>query len=81
MYAVFNHRAESSGFIRTPRSVEQRRTSRSHLGVPAPSDVHSASTVSQSLSKHSNCECVIYVGCGERGNEMAGKSIFPYFIH
>jgi len=27
--------------------------------------------ISQSLSKHSNCECVIYVGCGERGNEMA----------
>lgn len=27
--------------------------------------------ISQSLSKHSNCQCVIYVGCGERGNEMA----------
>ena len=27
--------------------------------------------ISQSLSKHSNCDCVIYVGCGERGNEMA----------
>jgi len=27
--------------------------------------------ISQSLSKFSNCECVIYVGCGERGNEMA----------
>jgi len=23
------------------------------------------------LSKYSNSECVIYVGCGERGNEMA----------
>jgi len=27
--------------------------------------------ISQSLSKFSNSECVIYVGCGERGNEMA----------
>ena len=27
--------------------------------------------ISQSLSKHSNCDCVVYVGCGERGNEMA----------
>jgi V-type H+-transporting ATPase subunit A len=27
--------------------------------------------ISQALSKYSNCECVIYVGCGERGNEMA----------
>jgi len=27
--------------------------------------------ISQSLSKFSNSECIIYVGCGERGNEMA----------
>lgn len=27
--------------------------------------------ISQSLSKYSNSDCVIYVGCGERGNEMA----------
>jgi V-type H+-transporting ATPase subunit A len=27
--------------------------------------------ISQSLSKHSNCDAVVYVGCGERGNEMA----------
>jgi len=27
--------------------------------------------ISQALSKHSNCDCIIYVGCGERGNEMA----------
>jgi len=27
--------------------------------------------ISQALSKYSNCDCVIYVGCGERGNEMA----------
>jgi len=27
--------------------------------------------ISQSLSKFSNCDCVVYVGCGERGNEMA----------
>jgi V-type H+-transporting ATPase subunit A len=27
--------------------------------------------ISQALSKYSNCNCVIYVGCGERGNEMA----------
>jgi len=27
--------------------------------------------ISQSLSKFSNCDAIIYVGCGERGNEMA----------
>jgi len=27
--------------------------------------------ISQSLSKYSNSNCIIYVGCGERGNEMA----------
>merc|ERR1719230_1573215 len=27
--------------------------------------------ISQALSKYSNTECIIYVGCGERGNEMA----------
>jgi len=27
--------------------------------------------ISQALSKHSNCDGIIYVGCGERGNEMA----------
>merc|ERR1711937_44499 len=27
--------------------------------------------ISQALSKFSNSQCVIYVGCGERGNEMA----------
>eukprot|EP00359_Climacostomum_virens_P009988 CAMPEP_0204908498 /NCGR_PEP_ID=MMETSP1397-20131031/7429_1 /ASSEMBLY_ACC=CAM_ASM_000891 /TAXON_ID=49980 /ORGANISM="Climacostomum Climacostomum virens, Strain Stock W-24" /LENGTH=585 /DNA_ID=CAMNT_0052078043 /DNA_START=40 /DNA_END=1797 /DNA_ORIENTATION=+ len=27
--------------------------------------------ISQALSKHSNSKCIVYVGCGERGNEMA----------
>ena len=27
--------------------------------------------ISQSLSKYSNSDVIIYVGCGERGNEMA----------
>lgn len=27
--------------------------------------------ISQALSKFSNCDAIIYVGCGERGNEMA----------
>jgi V-type H+-transporting ATPase subunit A len=27
--------------------------------------------ISQALSKHSNSDFIIYVGCGERGNEMA----------
>ena len=27
--------------------------------------------ISQSLSKYSNSEVIIYVGCGERGNEMS----------
>ena len=27
--------------------------------------------ISQSLSKFSNSDVVIYVGCGERGNEMS----------
>ena len=25
----------------------------------------------QSLSKYANCDVIVYVGCGERGNEMA----------
>ncbi len=27
--------------------------------------------ISQSLSKYSNSNIIIYVGCGERGNEMS----------
>merc|ERR1712076_353079 len=27
--------------------------------------------ISQALSNYSNADCVVYVGCGERGNEMA----------
>ena len=27
--------------------------------------------ISQALSKFSNCNAIVYVGCGERGNEMA----------
>jgi hypothetical protein len=27
--------------------------------------------ISQSLSKYSNSQVIIYVGCGERGNEMS----------
>jgi len=27
--------------------------------------------ISQALSKHSNSDIIVYVGCGERGNEMA----------
>jgi len=27
--------------------------------------------ISQSLSKFSNSDVIVYVGCGERGNEMA----------
>lgn len=27
--------------------------------------------ISQALSKYSNSEMIVYVGCGERGNEMA----------
>ena len=27
--------------------------------------------ISQALSRYSNSDCIIYVGCGERGNEMA----------
>ena len=27
--------------------------------------------ISQALSKCSSSDCIVYVGCGERGNEMA----------
>jgi V-type H+-transporting ATPase subunit A len=27
--------------------------------------------ISQAISKYSNSDCIVYVGCGERGNEMA----------
>lgn len=35
--------------------------------------------ISQALSKYSNSQCIIYVGCGERGNEMAEVLLeFPH---
>ena len=41
--------------------------------------------ISQSVSKFSNSDIIVYVGCGERGNEMAEVLMdFPevsYFIH
>lgn len=35
--------------------------------------------ISQALSKYSNSDVIVYVGCGERGNEMAEVNIFLYF--
>lgn len=37
--------------------------------------------ISQALSKYSNSDVIIYVGCGERGNEMAevNLSIYTYY--
>lgn len=32
--------------------------------------------ISQSLSKYSNSDAIIYVGCGERGNEMSEVSVY-----
>jgi vacuolar-type H+-ATPase catalytic subunit A/Vma1 len=32
--------------------------------------------ISQSLSKYSNSDVIVYVGCGERGNEMSEVRIF-----
>lgn len=32
--------------------------------------------ISQALSKYSNSDVIIYVGCGERGNEMAEVKLF-----
>lgn len=39
--------------------------------------------ISQALSKYSNSKCIIYVGCGERGNEMAEvlKEFPELYIH
>jgi V-type H+-transporting ATPase subunit A len=38
--------------------------------------------ISQALSKYSNTDCVVYVGCGERGNEMAEVlSEFPELVN
>lgn len=31
--------------------------------------------ISQTLSKYSNSDAIVYVGCGERGNEMAEVGI------
>ena len=33
--------------------------------------------ISQALSKYSNSDVIIYVGCGERGNEMS-EVMWPY---
>ena len=35
--------------------------------------------ISQALSKHSNSHAIIYVGCGERGNEMA--EVVTYILY
>lgn len=32
--------------------------------------------ISQALSKYSNSDVIVYVGCGERGNEMAEVKLF-----
>ena len=42
--------------------------------------------ISQSLSKFSNSDAIVYVGCGERGNEMAEvlrdfPQVRPYFLN
>lgn len=34
--------------------------------------------ISQALSKYSNSDVIIYVGCGERGNEMSEVCVFWY---
>lgn len=34
--------------------------------------------ISQALSKYSNSDVIIYVGCGERGNEMAEVKLFIF---
>jgi vacuolar-type H+-ATPase catalytic subunit A/Vma1 len=35
--------------------------------------------ISQSLSKYSNSDVIVYVGCGERGNEMSEVRNFINF--
>jgi V-type H+-transporting ATPase subunit A len=37
--------------------------------------------ISQALSKYSNSDIIIYVGCGERGNEMAEVLMEVHFFH
>lgn len=34
--------------------------------------------ISQALSKYSNSDVIIYVGCGERGNEMSEVGYFIF---
>ncbi len=36
--------------------------------------------ISQALSKYSNSDIIIYVGCGERGNEARGVFYYPNVI-
>lgn len=38
---------------------------------PAYSDSIATTVISQAVSKFSNSDIIVYVGCGERGNEMA----------
>jgi len=37
--------------------------------------------ISQALSKYSNSDVIIYVGCGERGNEMAEVKLFIFMYN
>lgn len=36
--------------------------------------------ISQAISKYSNSDIMIYVGCGERGNEASGGPLFSYSV-
>ncbi|KAH9999044.1 V-type ATPase [Russula vinacea] len=59
--------------VRAPRPVAEKHTADFPLltGQRILDALFPCTVISQALSKYSNSDIIIYVGCGERGNEMA----------
>ena len=57
-------------FVRNDRTIKSRCVQGGTTAIPGAFGC-GKTVISQSLSKYSNSDVIIYVGCGERGNEMS----------
>ena len=57
-------------FVPNGRTVKSRCVQGGTTAIPGAFGC-GKTVISQSLSKYSNSDVIIYVGCGERGNEMS----------
>ena len=62
--------AQLSCFMHGPRALCPRVRAAGTCAIPGAFGC-GKTVISQALSKYSNSDGIIYVGCGERGNEMA----------